>query len=249
MIAGGIDTATAFSWWCAARQSGGRCTARGAVYRLVRLAATRVMPRRPPLCLLLAGCSTRTGVAAVLGWLLMAPMTRKTPRMVRGKPSLEAKAGKRDKKLPAAPSKDRTSAQGKGLQQGALAMEKLQGNFAQVPAMFKQTVRTKQTPPQKELRNEGAEPSEGNSDLEASTGMVARGTDSLDGTGRTLVNGGSDVDPLWDVNRTDPWLLMEENADLGETIIGAGTSSSTQNETLQGTTDAEKIPQYPNLKH
>ncbi|KAJ1160039.1 hypothetical protein NDU88_000541 [Pleurodeles waltl] len=88
MIAGGIDTATALSWWCAARQPGGRSTARGAMYRLARPAAAQFTPRWPPLCLLLAGCSTRTGVAAVLGWLLMAPKTTKTPQMVRGKPSL-----------------------------------------------------------------------------------------------------------------------------------------------------------------
>ncbi|KAJ1122193.1 hypothetical protein NDU88_000696 [Pleurodeles waltl] len=99
--------------------------------------------------LLFAGFSTRAGVAEVLGWLLMVPKTARTPRMVRGKPSLEANAGRRDKKQPAAPPKDRASDQGKGVQQGTPAMEKLQGNVTQVPAMFKQVARAKQTSPPK----------------------------------------------------------------------------------------------------
>ncbi|KAJ1190121.1 hypothetical protein NDU88_006860 [Pleurodeles waltl] len=41
MIAGGTDIATALSWLCAARQPGGRSTARGTMYRLVRPAAAR----------------------------------------------------------------------------------------------------------------------------------------------------------------------------------------------------------------
>ncbi|KAJ1082336.1 hypothetical protein NDU88_002504 [Pleurodeles waltl] len=65
---------------------------------------------------LFAGISVRAGAVEVLGWLLMAPKTSRTPRMVRGKPSLEANAGRRDKKQPAAPPKDRASAQGKGVQ-------------------------------------------------------------------------------------------------------------------------------------
>ncbi|KAJ1151379.1 hypothetical protein NDU88_004161 [Pleurodeles waltl] len=121
-----------------------------------------------------------------------------TPRMVQGKPSLEANAGRRDKKQPAAPPKDRASAQGKGVQQGAPAMENLHRNVTQVPAMFKQVARAKQTPSQKEPRTEGAGPSRGNSDLEVSAGMVAGGTDSQDGTCMTLIYGGlrdSNVDP------------------------------------------------------
>ncbi|KAJ1083084.1 hypothetical protein NDU88_003244 [Pleurodeles waltl] len=109
------------------------------------------------------------------------------------------------------PPKDRTSAQRKGLQQGTLEIEKLQGNVIQVPAMFKQAARAKQTPPQKEPCNERAGPSGGNGDLEASVGMVAREIDSQDGTGMTLTYGRlrtSDVDPPQDVIRTDPWQLL-----------------------------------------
>ncbi|KAJ1175207.1 hypothetical protein NDU88_000498 [Pleurodeles waltl] len=41
----------------------------------------------------------------VLGWLLMAPKTLRTARMLQVKPSMETNAGRRDKKQSAAPSK------------------------------------------------------------------------------------------------------------------------------------------------
>ncbi|KAJ1151044.1 hypothetical protein NDU88_003831 [Pleurodeles waltl] len=147
MIAGSPDTITMFSGQYAVRRLGGRCAARGAVHRLVRLAATQATFQRPLSCLLLAGYSTRTGVAALLGWFFDG--ATKTSRIVRGKPSLEVTAVRREKKQLAAPLKDRTSAQGKGAQQSASAMEKSLGKPAQVPAMFKQIGRIKRTPPPK----------------------------------------------------------------------------------------------------
>ncbi|KAJ1219276.1 hypothetical protein NDU88_006845 [Pleurodeles waltl] len=69
-------------------------------------------------CLLFAVCCTCTGVTALFGWLLMAPKAIKTPRTLRGKPSLGVTAVRREKKQLAVPLKDRTGAQGKGAQKG-----------------------------------------------------------------------------------------------------------------------------------
>ncbi|KAJ1163498.1 hypothetical protein NDU88_003956 [Pleurodeles waltl] len=146
MIAGSPGAMGVFSGQYAVRLLGGQCAARGAVHRLARLAAARATLGRSLSCLLFVDCCTRTGVAALFGWLLMAPKATKTTRMLWGKPNLEATAVRTEQKQLAAPLKDRTGTQRKGEQQGAPAMEKPSGNAAQVAAMFKQIGKIHRTP-------------------------------------------------------------------------------------------------------
>ncbi|KAJ1175503.1 hypothetical protein NDU88_000791 [Pleurodeles waltl] len=124
MIAGSFGAAAVFSGQSAARLLEGRCAARcaakGAMHRLARLAAARATLGQPLPCLLFTSCCTFTGGAALCGWLLMAPKAIKTPLTLRGKPSLEATAVRREKKQLAPTLKARTGAQGKGAQQDSV---------------------------------------------------------------------------------------------------------------------------------
>ncbi|KAJ1124402.1 hypothetical protein NDU88_002863 [Pleurodeles waltl] len=152
------SSVTASSWFCVAQRLGKwsrKTTGRGAAHSLDWLAVIRSTPRG----LFFFGAGSHTVCVEVLGLLLMAPKTLKTPRAVRGKPNLEKKMRRRDQKHPLGPSKTRANVQRKAQQSGPL-MEKLQDSVShvptvdtgpQIPEMFKQPLRVKHTPPPQSL--------------------------------------------------------------------------------------------------
>ncbi|KAJ1119290.1 hypothetical protein NDU88_007476 [Pleurodeles waltl] len=103
MIAGSPDITTVFSGWYAIRRLGVRCMAPcllGSPHGLTSHAAA--------VAILFACCRVQhprwSRSAARL--VFDGAKAKKTPRMVRGKPSLEAIAMRREKKQIAAPLKD-----------------------------------------------------------------------------------------------------------------------------------------------
>ncbi|KAJ1136869.1 hypothetical protein NDU88_003283 [Pleurodeles waltl] len=240
MITDSFGGAAVFLGRCAARLLEGRraakCVAGRAVRRVARLTVTRAFQGWPLPCLLFTGGS---GGTALCGWLLIVPKITKTPRTLRGKPSLEAIRAKRERKQPALPLKEQTGVRGKGAQQAAPTMEKSVGNAVQVPAIFTQIAKIKRTPPQKEVCKAQSGTLDDNADQIFFTGTVAREIVSLDKTGMLSKNSGR-APPCVDDDTTNDRPPREGAIDLGETSSGAGTCSLTQNVASQEIEDMSK---------
>ncbi|KAJ1125955.1 hypothetical protein NDU88_004368 [Pleurodeles waltl] len=199
------------------------CAAGRTVRRIARVVAARALQGWPLPCLVLTDTSGGSGGAALGSWLfLMATKAARMPQTLRAKANLVPIAGRKEKTQVAPLPGDQTNARGKGGQQSAFAMEKAARN-AQVPAIFTQTLKSKRTPPQKEVPNaqSGIPGSNGDQVLVAGTG--ARGTASLEKTGM-LLNTGKEGAPLCsDVNMSDG----AKEVVLGETSSNAGICNAT----------------------
>ncbi|KAJ1164626.1 hypothetical protein NDU88_005061 [Pleurodeles waltl] len=124
-ISDSLGGVAVFLGWCAARlvgvQLAAKCVTGRAACRVAWLVVARAFQGWLLPCLLFTGGS---GGTALSGWLLMELKITRTPRTLRGKPSLDAIGAKRERKQPALPLKDQTGARGRGAQQSTPVMEK-----------------------------------------------------------------------------------------------------------------------------